>query len=290
MKSLQTRLQLVRNSLGVPWEVLERDYLLSWILAGINQVPALQNSLVFKGGTALKKCYFGDYRFSEDLDFTALTTAPRQDALYEAIQQACEQTVQLLDEYAPVKIICERYTEREPHPAGQEAFTLRTRFPWHRTPQARVMIEITFAEEVLRPIQSRSILHAYDELLTVTIPVYALEEIIAEKLRAILQHAQKLKTRGWSRSRARDYYDIWRILNTYRDKLDLDNFQTLLRKKCAAKNVGFEKAEDFFEKEMLEYIEQTWEQWLAPLVPNLPAHEQVITELKPQIESIIYSK
>jgi len=31
----------------------------------------------------------------------------------------------LLDEYAPVEISWERYTEKEPHPGGQEAFSIR---------------------------------------------------------------------------------------------------------------------------------------------------------------------
>jgi predicted nucleotidyltransferase component of viral defense system len=31
-------------------------------------------NFIFKGGTCLKKCYFEDYRFSEDLDFTLLDT------------------------------------------------------------------------------------------------------------------------------------------------------------------------------------------------------------------------
>jgi hypothetical protein len=48
--------------MGIPWEVLERDYLLSWVLAGVGQTPTLRDKLVFKGGTALRKCYFGDYR------------------------------------------------------------------------------------------------------------------------------------------------------------------------------------------------------------------------------------
>ena len=70
MRPLRTRLEDVRRRLGIRWEVLERDYLLSWVLAGIDAVPELRRTLVFKGGTALKKCYFGDYRFSEDLDFS----------------------------------------------------------------------------------------------------------------------------------------------------------------------------------------------------------------------------
>ncbi len=60
MKPLQIRLQEARKRLGLPWEILERDYLLSWVLAGIAQVESLRDTLIFKGGTALKKCYFGD--------------------------------------------------------------------------------------------------------------------------------------------------------------------------------------------------------------------------------------
>lgn len=49
--------------------MLERDYLLSWILAGIARVNTLQEWLIFKGGTALKKCYFGEYRFCGVVQF-----------------------------------------------------------------------------------------------------------------------------------------------------------------------------------------------------------------------------
>lgn len=86
MKPLRTRLEEARHRLGLPWEVLERDYLLSWVLAGLAQVESLRDTLVFKGGTALKKCYFGDYRFSEDLDFSALEGVPTGDALERAIR------------------------------------------------------------------------------------------------------------------------------------------------------------------------------------------------------------
>lgn len=56
-------------SLGLP-SVVEKDYVLGWILAGINAHEVLADSWIFKGGTCLKKCYFETYRFSEDLDFT----------------------------------------------------------------------------------------------------------------------------------------------------------------------------------------------------------------------------
>jgi predicted nucleotidyltransferase component of viral defense system len=50
--------------------VVEKDYVLGWILAGIYAHEELAESWVFKGGTCLKKCYFETYRFSEHLDFT----------------------------------------------------------------------------------------------------------------------------------------------------------------------------------------------------------------------------
>ena len=50
-------------------DTVEKDYVLGWILFGINKHPLISN-WVFKGGTSLKKCFFETYRFSEDLDFT----------------------------------------------------------------------------------------------------------------------------------------------------------------------------------------------------------------------------
>jgi hypothetical protein len=49
MRPLRARLEATRQRLRMPWEVLERDYLLSWLLAGIDQVDALRGTLVFKG-------------------------------------------------------------------------------------------------------------------------------------------------------------------------------------------------------------------------------------------------
>lgn len=269
------------------WDVLERDYLLSWILAGIGEVPALRDTLIFKGGTALKKCYFGDYRFSEDLDFSASGDVPTGDSLEAAVREAGEAAVRLLDEYAPVEITCERYMEREPHPRGQEAFTLRARLPWQSRPQIRVMIEITVDEPVLWPVEKRPVMHDYEEPLEATLQVYSLEETVAEKLRAILQQVDLLARRGWTRSRARDYYDLWRVLGAYRERMDFTGFVSLLREKCAVRGVGFEGPDDFFQSPMLAEVERTWDQSLGLLVPGLPAFETVIEGLRPEVAALL---
>src|SRR5215472_11708543 len=95
----QRNLSLLANRLAkiggrrIPESVLERDYCLAWFLAEL-ALSRLQRNLAFKGGTALKRCYFGDYRFSEDLDFTLLQPLPfeeiRQELepIYAAVREA----------------------------------------------------------------------------------------------------------------------------------------------------------------------------------------------------------
>lgn len=58
---------------GVSTEIIDKDWVLSHVLKGIFETPNLGEHLIFKGGTCLKKCFFSDYRFSEDLDFTTFT-------------------------------------------------------------------------------------------------------------------------------------------------------------------------------------------------------------------------
>lgn len=51
----------------------------------IQRNAMLSKNLVFKGGTVLKKAYFEDYRFSEDLDFTLLKENITNDRHIERI-------------------------------------------------------------------------------------------------------------------------------------------------------------------------------------------------------------
>lgn len=74
----------------IPEAVLERDYCLAWFLTGLSQ-SKLRDLLIFKGGTALKRCHFGDYRFSEDLDFTLARKAE-----FAKIRERLEDQIEVL--------------------------------------------------------------------------------------------------------------------------------------------------------------------------------------------------
>lgn len=63
-------IQKIATLKRIGMDIVEKDYILSWVLAGIHHHDTTKNLWIFKGGTCLKKCYFETYRFSEDLDFT----------------------------------------------------------------------------------------------------------------------------------------------------------------------------------------------------------------------------
>ncbi|MEM7175991.1 MAG: nucleotidyl transferase AbiEii/AbiGii toxin family protein [Chlamydiota bacterium] len=88
LQSLRKRLEAISKEKQLRLDILQQDYLLSWLLVGIFEHPQLKSNLIFKGGTALKKGYFGNYRFSEDLDFSMIKPTPH---LFEAVKQACKQ-------------------------------------------------------------------------------------------------------------------------------------------------------------------------------------------------------
>lgn len=66
---------------------IEKDYILTWILSGVANNDVLSNALAFKGGTVLKKFYFKDYRYSEDLDFTLVNDGLSNEAIQDAFQE-----------------------------------------------------------------------------------------------------------------------------------------------------------------------------------------------------------
>jgi ribosomal protein S25 len=55
---------------NVPPDTVDKDYTIGHFFFVFYSFEEHKTLFVFKGGTCLRKCYFPDYRFSEDLDFT----------------------------------------------------------------------------------------------------------------------------------------------------------------------------------------------------------------------------
>jgi predicted nucleotidyltransferase component of viral defense system len=283
---LRIRLDRERKKSGLTFETIQQDYLLSWLLSGLYEHPVLKEQLIFKGGTALKKCYFGNYRFSEDLDFSVISSIPKKEKLFAAVTEACKIAEEKMNAFAEIRLLIERYEEKDSHPFEQEAFKIRAQFPWHREPLTSAKIEITMQESILLPTITKQIIHPYDEQIDTPIQIYSLEEIVLEKLRAILQKTKKLHEEGRDRSRVRDYYDLWRIFTTFASELYFEDFSLLLKKKCDLKNVLFTGAKSFFDPIMMETVKRTWNQWLGNLVFDLPEYSRVISELEVKLKTL----
>jgi predicted nucleotidyltransferase component of viral defense system len=264
-----------------PYWLVEKDYALSYLLAGIMQVGELRDGLLLKGGTALKTAYFPDYRFSEDLDFSVRPDKELGDTdtpVHRAVA-ACER---LLQERGAFQVTWERLELRSPHPGGQDAFVVRVQFPGQRQPFCRLKVEITHDELLLWPPVKRTLLHGFPETMRVSLSLYSLEEITAEKLRALLQSRQRLSERGWGASRVcRDYYDLWRILGE--GSVNRAGFVEELARKCVHRGVLFESALSFLDPIIVEVAEREWARQLSPFVPDCPPAGRVLQSLQDTI-------
>ena len=287
MKPLRIKIQDEANLKKVPMHVIEKDYALSYVLAGIAKQPELSHSLIFKGGTALKKIYFGDYRFSEDLDFSVVD-APKNQYLENALVGALTHAKNLLNEYGSFEIELKRNPEKAPHPKGQDAFNIFVKFPWQPTPLCRIKVEITHDEPVILSPEYREILHGYDERIDCVVSSYHIEEIVAEKLRALLQTHQKLIARGWNRPRARDYYDLWCILKRYYSSVKTERLAEMLDKKCKHRSVSYQSIDDFFTPELVKEANTHWQATLGVLVKNLPECSAILGEAKKMIDGVLF--
>lgn len=223
------------RSLARRWNVdlmlLDLDYSLGCFLAGLGRQD-LAGRLRFKGGTCLRKCYFPDYRFSEDLDFTAESRLTQADlrAMVEKAARWVEREIGLDFSAAPVRV--ETITDEY----GKESFEARLyyRGPLSRTGSPRaVRLDVTRAEALTFPSETRAILHPFSDqpvIAAVSIPTYSLEEILAEKIRAMVGQRRF--------AISRDLYDIHQLL---KHGVALSAVVPVLPVKFAAKGMNIEE-------------------------------------------------
>jgi hypothetical protein len=135
-------------------EVIEKDYVLGWLMWGIGSDPVLGDEWVFKGGTCLKKCYIETHRFSEDLDFTVLPGGPVHP---QETKPLLARTLARVHDASGID-----FSTRAPalrlRPDGLSAEGRVYYVGPRRTPQpARVKLDISANETVIRPPVLREI-------------------------------------------------------------------------------------------------------------------------------------
>jgi len=252
---------------GLTEEVIEKDYVLGWLLWGIGADPVLGQSWIFKGGTCLKKCYIETYRFSEDLDFTVLPGGPYLP------DDIAAHLMRMLDRVADASGI--NFATRDPvlrlRPDG---LSVEGRVyyvgPRQQLQPARVKLDITANERVVRPPVLRDIGHPYPDALPGSgqVRCYSFEELFAEKLRAMAQ-----------RGRPRDLYDVINLFRRNDLRLYPDLIRDALAEKCAVKNIPVPTALDILNEERTAELEADWPNMLSHQLPALPPLAPFLEEL-----------
>jgi predicted nucleotidyltransferase component of viral defense system len=253
--------EIRRNAAGAKVDpmVIDLDYSLGWFLLGMLKTSDLFGNLIFKGGTCLRKCYFSDYRFSEDLDFTAtkyLSPAEMEKWIVKSVDWISDQDGPDF-RIQPIRfeIVDDEY--------GSESYQTRIYYRgplrWGGSPRT-VKLDITRAETILLPIKEKQIIHPYSDQVNFsgnTFPCYCLEEVIAEKIRAV----------GGQRRFAvsRDLYDIYNLVSA---GIDMDAVKQILPEKFSVRGLSLQGVDvKIMEQRRFEF-EKDWERRLNYLVLN----------------------
>jgi predicted nucleotidyltransferase component of viral defense system len=252
---------------GLREDVVEKDYVLGWVLWGVGAHPHLGSHWVFKGGTCIKKCYIETYRFSEDLDFSVLPGGPLHP---DDVLAVLREVLPSVGDQSGID-----FTVREPRirlrPSGLSAEgRIYYRGPLQVPGVASIKIDLSGDEEVVRPSVLRPIAHPYPDAFPAasTVRCYSFEELFAEKIRAMGQ-----------RGRPRDLYDIVNLFRRHDLRLHPDLIRTVLVEKCRTKSIDVPTYDTIAASPRRAELESEWANMLGHQLPALPPLEQFLEEL-----------
>jgi len=224
------------------WQT-EKDYLQHIFLLFLSK--EMKRELVLKGGTALQKIY-GLNRFSIDLDFTS--TDDKTETIVEEVSK------DMSDFGFETKIVkVEKYKELG------KTIVLKIKGPLYDGTEKTLTasrIEISSRKDLVLEPELKEVVPIYPDIKPYLILVMGPEEMLAEKIRAIL----------W-RAKARDVYDLW----------------FLLRKNVAFNLALTNKKLDYYKiaydvknlRKKLEEMKKSWENELKQIVTFVPDFEDV---------------
>lgn len=251
------RLRTLARENKVTVGLMEKNYVNSWILYALYGSP-LKDKLAFKGGTALSKIYFpGIWRFSEDLDLTAVGEINGEEFVKElesALSNASERSgisfdirsTHFTSGYIQIKVQYEASL-------GQKNTT---------------KLDITPDEILSFGLEEKT--HSFEDIPEFTVVAYPLDEIIVEKIRSLFE-----------RDRARDFFDVSKVLEM--DAIsDIERIARALKEKMKHKQMDLKL--EFSESEV-EDVKSYWDTALDRLIST--AEKPEFSEAIQEIESFL---
>lgn len=231
-------------SLGVSVQHAELDYVLSHLLA---QFAGSPSGLVFRGGTALARVYWPDFRISEDLDF--ILPDPARDptvAFREVVRLAAEATG--LD----LEFVGGRWRD------DQIRTVVRWTTPWDTG--GDLLIDVVRFQRAALPVAEGLLRLPYSDLRDARIPVLDLLEILANKW-VMLD----------DREEPRDLFDLWWAVEA--ERIPFGHIARAYRRVY-----GFQPQPSSLER--AARLDGRWRERLSYQLRDLPAFEDVLAKLR----------
>ena len=263
-----------------PYDV-QRDYVFGWILAGIYSKAGIGNHLVLKGGNGLRKAYFEHARFSADLDLS--TEQPvHADALGTQLNSVCE----FAEQNAGISFFRDktRVEEKKLADSDKRIYEARLYFrDFYGNPEkftVRVRLDIAEFDKIILPVQARNLIHPYSDKTSCSVPIrcFKLEEILADKLKCLLQRRHSV-----------DLYDfVFSILlNSYLDVNRSEIVETFLNKTIFRPSPGIVKG--LLIDLPFNIIKGLWDKYIIAPAQGLIDFDKAVSVFKDTINSLFGS-
>jgi predicted nucleotidyltransferase component of viral defense system len=252
---------------GISLPVVEKDYVMSWLLWGIYKTPSLAGNLILKGGNCLRKIYFSDTRFSDDLDFTAYSLDQAQIFQHQLVSVCHEISRETGIEFVFEKINVKEKTTPDPDSKALDGRVYFKGFAGDSSITMKIKFDVSEYEKIVLPVQQHMLIHSYSDtkLCQCTIMTYSLEEVLAEKLRSWIQ-----------RTRSRDLFDVVKIIQSRAVPISTRNILSAFLQKTIFKSIPMAAREELLYEEKFQRIEQDWQKTIVcPLPSNVLAVDAI---------------
>lgn len=253
---------------GIADHIIEKDYALGWLLWGIATHPILSKAWVLKGGSCIKKCHVDTHRYSQDLDFTVLPDEVWQP---EELQPIFNDLLGNVSSASGINFLAQpQVFELRPH-GGATMGKVYFVGPRKNSTPTSIKLDISHTEDLIHLPVLKTIAHPYSDQFPdeVKIYCYSLEELFAEKLRAIGER--------WSPS---DVYDVVYLFRRSDLNAEPELISEILGFKCAVKEIPVPEYVVVNTPEAREGVQQRWQTMLGRGIAHIPDFDDYWQELK----------
>lgn len=254
---------------GILLETIEKDYMISWVLACISKSP-LTKDFAFYGGTAIRRIYFEDHRYSEDIN---LISAKKFET--DFLGQTLSGSFPLAKEKAnldfgidPKRILSEG--------SRTQIFISYSGFDEIVGTPKEIRIGFALEADLYGEVKEGKVIETYSDLKgsLAKLSVQSLNTILAGKLGLLMSSTRK---------EPRDLYDVWFLVN----RIGRFDFSLQKVKKYFDQKYGFPPTMGVLRPHLHNRLyQERWEIRLSKQIAHLPSIDSVIREAETKLGKI----